>query len=256
MDDRKTRIPGWAREILNLRRRLGLSQANFGQKLHYSPVAVSRWERGAKEPTAEAYIRLGNLAGIPASWQFWSRAGLRTADIARKSSVTHRVGKVRFPEFEIVIAGGGKRASARSKKIKVVAVPVLPVHAATPGETGDRAANLGQISAEAVIAAPTIWNPNAADTSCLRVKGSSMKPSINDGDLVAVDASQNDTGELSGKIVVVSQREQGLLLGRFRVLDGTQILESENREYEPLVLGTGRDWKLIGKVVWLFRQTP
>ncbi len=107
--------------------------------------------------------------------------------------------------------------------MEVVAIPVLPVRAATPGGIGDPHTDLRQIAAEAVIAAPPIWNPNAADTSCLRVKGSSMSPSINDGDLVAVDASQNDSGELSGKIVVVSQREQGLLLGRFRVLDGTKF---------------------------------
>ena len=255
MQDRRAQIPEWAREILELRKRLGLSQAGFGRRLHYSPVAVSRWEQGAKEPTAESYVRLGNLAGAPECWSFWSRAGLRL-DSARKPSPARPAGRARLPEFEIVIAGGGKRASRGSKKMEVVAIPVLPVHAATPGEIGDPDTDLRQIGAEAVIAAPPIWNPNAADTSCLRVKGSSMSPSINDGDLVAVDASQNDTGELSGKIVVVSQREQGLLLGRFRVLDGTQILESENRDYEPLVLGTGRNWKIIGKVVWLFRQTP
>src|SRR5271155_5388197 len=100
MENRKAKIPEWAREILELRQRLGLSQAAFGQKLHYSPVAVSRWERGAKEPTAESYIRLGNLADGPASWCFWSRAGLRAADVARTLAPTAAKGRSRLPHFE------------------------------------------------------------------------------------------------------------------------------------------------------------
>jgi SOS-response transcriptional repressor LexA len=256
VENGKAKIPEWAREIVELRRRLGLSQAALGQRLQYSPVAVSRWERGAKEPTAEAYIRLGNLAEGPASWSFWSRAGLRTADIARKLPPTIRSGKPRLPEFEIVLAGGGKRAQQRARKLKIVAIPVLPVRAATLGETGDRSMDSNRLPAEAVIAAPVTWNPNAGTTSCLRVKGSSMNPAMNDGDLVAVDASLNDPVKLNGKIVVASHRKHGLLLGRFRRVDGLQMLESENREYGPLVLGKGRDWRILGKVLWLFRRMP
>jgi SOS-response transcriptional repressor LexA len=256
MQSKKTEIPEWAREIIELRKRLGLSQALLGQRLQYSAVAVSRWERGAREPTAEAYIRMGNLAEGPASWSFWSRAGLRSADIARKLPSTFHLRRPQLPEFEIVVEGWGKKAKQRSKKLKIVAIPVLPVRVATPGESGDRPTDLGQVTAEFVIAAPVTWNPSSGTTSCLRVKGSSMSPAFNDGDLVAVDASQVDTDQLNGKVVVASQRERGLLLGRFRSVDGLHMLESENREYSPLVLSRGRDWRILGKVLWLFRQTP
>ena len=66
----------------------------------------------------------------------------------------------------------------------------------------------------------------------------------------------NDPDKLNGKIVVASHRKHGLLLGRFRRVNGMQMLESDNREYGPLVLGKGRDWRILGKVLWLFRQTP
>jgi SOS-response transcriptional repressor LexA len=256
MENRKAKIPEWAREIVELRKRLGLSQAAFGQKLHYSPVAVSRWERGAKEPTAESYIRLGNLADGPASWSFWSRAGLRAADVGRTLSPTRAKSKSQLPQFEVVLAGGGKKVPRRSDKMTIVAIPVLPLRAATPGENGDRPTDFDQVAAEAVIAAPAMWNPNSGETSCLRVKGSSMSPGVNDGDLIAVDAALSDPDKLNGKLIVIAHREQGLLLGRFRALNGTQMLVSENREYEPLLLGTGRNWRIVGKVLWLFRQTP
>ena len=42
----------------------------------------------------------------------------------------------------------------------------------------------------------------------------------------------------------------------FRAVNATQMRESENREYEPLVLSKARAWRIVGKVLWPFRQTP
>ena len=57
--------PDWARRASsNLRKRLGLSQSAFGSILHYSAMAVSRWETGKLEPSARCYIELGILRAI------------------------------------------------------------------------------------------------------------------------------------------------------------------------------------------------
>jgi SOS-response transcriptional repressor LexA len=256
MERQKANVPEWARRIAMLRQRLGLSQAALGARLHYSPMAVSRWERGASEPPAQCWIQLGNLAGDSECWTFWSRAGLRSADISRTLPEGRAVpGQAQHPEFEIVVAGSGKKASL-STKMKLVAVPVLLVHAGTRGEAGDQQTDLDRVPAEAIIAAPEMWCPNPADTSCLRVKGSSMSPSINDGDIVAVDSSQIDPSKLSGKIVVAWHRDHGLSLARFRRIDAMQVLESENQDYEPVIFGKDRNWRIIGKVLWWIRQAP
>jgi DNA-binding XRE family transcriptional regulator len=253
-------IPDWAGRITKLRERLGLSQAALGARLHYSPMAVSRWERGAKEPSAQCWIQLGNLAGDPDCWLFWSRAGLKSADVSRMFPEGRRsVGKAPTPEFEIVVAGSGKKTRKFRKlppRMRLVAIPVLPVLAATRGETGHLNADLDHAPAEAMIGAPEMWCPNPADTSCLRVKGSSMTPLIVDGDIVAVDVAQTDPGKLSSKIVVAWHRRYGLSLARFRQMNGMQMLESENRDYEPILVGKDRNWRIIGKVLWLIRQTP
>jgi SOS-response transcriptional repressor LexA len=256
MERRKANLPEWARRIAKLRQRLGLSQAALGVRLHYSPMAVSRWERGVSEPPAQCWIQLGNLAGDPECWSFWSRAGLRSADISRMLPEGRAVqGKVQHPEFEIVVAGSGNKTKL-STKTKLVAIPVLPVHAGTRGEAGDQQVDLDRVAAEAIIAAPEMWCPNPADTSCLRVKGTSMSPSINDGDIVAVDSSQTDPSKLSGKVVVAWHRDHGLSLARFRQIDGMQVLESENRDYEPVTFGKDRNSRIIGKVLWWIRQAP
>jgi phage repressor protein C with HTH and peptisase S24 domain len=39
-------------------------------------------------------------------------------------------------------------------------------------------------------------------------------------------------------------------------VNGTQLLESENREYEAVKLGKNRNWRIIGKVLWWIRQAP
>jgi|SRR5580692_3779885 transcriptional regulator with XRE-family HTH domain len=59
-------VPEWSSAILRLRQRLGLSQSDFGSRMHYSAMAVSRWETGKQEPTSRCFIQLGNMAGQPA----------------------------------------------------------------------------------------------------------------------------------------------------------------------------------------------
>ena len=255
MASRKTAVPEWARKIQLLRQRLGLSQTALGSRLHYSAMAVSRWESGTQEPPAQCYIQLGNLAGEPECWTFWSRAGLKSSDLARmfpdgRSSLY----RARFPELEVVVAG--KRKVDSNKKAKLVAVPLLPVHAGTRGETGDPNSNLDQVSAEEMMAAPSAWCPNPAETTCLMVKGSSMSPTIENGDVVAVDSSQTDPAMLSGKVVVAWHREHGLSLARFLLVQGVQMLDSENHEYEPLVLEKDRNWRIVGRVLWWIRKAP
>jgi phage repressor protein C with HTH and peptisase S24 domain len=83
-----------------------------------------------------------------------------------------------------------------------------------------------------------------------------MAPSIDDGDILAVDSSQTKHSNLHDKIVVVSHKNKGLSVSRFKHVDGVEVLESDNRDYESIVFSKGRAWQAVGKVLWLVRQTP
>ena len=85
----KTPEPEWSRPIQELRRKLGLNQVELGLRLHYSAMAISRWERGEQEPTDRGYIELGNLAGDPNCWYFWGRAGLHSENLLRVMPTRH-----------------------------------------------------------------------------------------------------------------------------------------------------------------------
>lgn len=257
MAARKNPAPEWVRKILQLRKRLGLNQSEFASRLNYSAMALSRWESGTHEPTAEAYVQMGNLANTAESSWFWTRAGLKSSDLSRMFPQGAGVlNKVDFPDFEIVVAGSGKKRTIPRVKAKLVALPVLAVHAGTHGAKGDQVLDLDQAEVSEMIAAPALWCPNPAATSCLRVRGASMSPMIDDGDIVVVDCTQHDGKELNGKIIVAWHKKTGLTLSRFLMMKGVQLLESENRDYKPISMGRDRNWRIVGKVLWWIRKSP
>ena len=245
----KTSNPGqfeWAARINAFRRRLSLSQSELGKRLDASAMAVSRWERGVQEPPANISIQLGNLTGDPECWYFWGRAGLHTDDLMRVlPSIRSRLRRDRPPDLRIVQAGVHR---VPKKKSQMVAIPVLPVVAATHGGKGDPAISLQQARPESLLAAPNQWCPNPAYTSCLRVRGRSMMPLIHDGYIIVVDTSQTNRRKLYGHIVVAAHKEQGLIVSRLQRYEDTEVLVPENREYDSTALST--NWRIVAKILW------
>jgi DNA-binding XRE family transcriptional regulator len=132
-------VPEWSRAIFNLRQRLGLSQSDFGSRLHYSAMAVSRWETGKQEPTSRCFTQLGNMAGQPDCWTFWTRAGLKSSDLRQMFPSAWAAARMSSSEdFEIVRAGSGakRKRPKGAPKLQLVAVPLLDVQAGTIGQTG------------------------------------------------------------------------------------------------------------------------
>jgi SOS-response transcriptional repressor LexA len=236
----------WATRIHALRVRLGLSQSELGKRLDASAMAVSRWERGVQEPPANISIQLGNLTGDPECWYFWGRAGLHSEDLMRVlPSVRSRLQRDRMPDLRVVQAGIHRISK---KKGELVAIPVLPVIAATHGGKGDPAIALQQARPNELLAAPNQWCPNPAYTSCLRVRGRSMMPLIHDGYIIVVDTSQTNRRKLYGQIIVAAHKEEGLVVSRLQRFDNTEVLVPENREYDSTALSS--NWRIIAKILW------
>jgi len=244
-------LPDWATAILSLRKRLGLSQTELGSRLHYSAMAVSRWETGKQEPTSQCYIQLGNLAGEPECWRFWGRAGLNRSELQHMfpgPKATARLSASR--DFDTVRAGSGAASGLHYlPEPQMVAIPLLGLQAGALGEPGSSQNHFQDASAEEMIAAPALWCMRPQDTVCLRVKGTSMSPLIDDGDIVAVDESITNPEQLNGKVVVAWHRKSGLALARFIATDGVHLLQSENRGYMPVRIEKDRRWRIVGKVL-------
>ena len=240
--------------ISRLRQRLDLSQTAFEHEVHSSAMGVSRWERDAQEPPSHSYIELGNLAGDPDCWFFWGRAGLRSEDLMRVlPELRSRFPRSTLRDFEIVHAGTNTRTV---EKAQLIAIPLLNVVAATPGETGDNMPILHEAPVESLIAAPRDWCPNPTSTYCLRVRGNSMNPLIYADYLLIVDSSQTNRAELDGKIVIAWNKDAGLVVARFRRYVHTEVLSPDNREYASVTLDRKNNWKIIAKVLWWVGKAP
>jgi SOS-response transcriptional repressor LexA len=244
----------WASAISELRGRLDQSQTTFGQRLNSSAMVVSRWERGAQEPTARSYIELGNLAGAPQCWYFWGRAGLRNEDVMRVlPKVRDRLSRTSPVHVQVVRTASGAR---KSKMPKLAAIPLLKLVAATHGYKGHASAILHDAPVESMIAAPEEWCPNPSATTCLHVYGDSMAPLIHDGYILAVDSSQNDRAELDGKIVIAWHKDKGLTVSRLKRYEHTEVLQPENGGYDAIVLDKKHTWKILAKVLWWIGRAP
>ena len=242
-------LPEWSRKILSFRQILKLTQGELGRRLKTSAMAVSRWERGETEPSADAYIRLGNIADDPLCWFFWGRAGLSTADVMRVlPTAGRRLRQGRIAEVQVVHAGA---AGASMKQTSFVAIPILPVRVATPGANGDEVSDLDQLKPEAMWAAPMEWCPNPAATISLRVVGNSMSPLILDGYIIAVDTSDVSRDGLIGQIVVAwNTHDKRLLVSRLIRFDHTEALVSDQREQQSVSLAQESSWRVVGRVLW------
>jgi transcriptional regulator with XRE-family HTH domain len=246
----------WAEQIRNLRQRLGISQGELARKLDCSAMTVSRWENGQLAPTARYYVELGKLAGKYDCWFYWGRAGLQSSDIMPVLTERERKQFSAYPDhIELAAAGSGARQET-SRKSKVVPIPVLQATVGTHGGQGDRHGNLSHIPAREVMGAPVEWCPNPSYTSLLRVRGHSMEPLIHDGDIAAVDSSQTDRARLDGKIVIVTNEEKGLCVSRLRRYPKFDVLESENRDYQAVVLGKSSGWRIVARVLWWISAAP
>jgi SOS-response transcriptional repressor LexA len=241
----------WAKRVIALRRRLQMSQSELGKQMNASAMAVSRWERGVQEPPANIYVQLGNLTGDPECWYFWARAGLSSDDLMRVlPAVRSRLRKDRKLKLQVVQAGAHHPAR---RPDELVAIPVLPIVAATHGGKGDPAEKLHQVPPESMLAAPSKWCPNPAYTSCLRVHGRSMMPLIHDGYIIVIDTSQTNRGKLYGHIVIAAHKEHGLIVSRLQRFDDTEVLVPENREYESTAVSTN-GWRIVAKLLWWIGQ--
>lgn len=108
-------------------------------------------------------------------------------------------------------------------------VPLLadPAGAGPPLEIDER-----QVESYCVIY--RVWLTSPANTLCVRVRGDSMAPILNDGSIVAVNRSRRGPAGLNGKIVAVRDPDEGGVSIRRVVMDGNHLsFTPENPDYDP-----------------------
>jgi SOS-response transcriptional repressor LexA len=241
--------PEWVSQITALRDRLGINQAELARRLECSAMTISRWERGLLQPSSEHFIQLGNLGNRKEAWFFWEMAGIQPARMVEALGGTTRA-KRPAGSRKIEIGGHDGWALATEKKSDMVGVPLLKAVAGTHGTAGDKRNSLRTVPTLQVIAVPGAWCPNPTYTSLIRVTGRSMQPAIRDHDILAVDSYQTERSRLYGQIVLVTSEAHGLSVSRLSHYDRIDVLEAEDRHFEPVILKKSGGWRIVGRVLW------
>lgn len=244
------RKPEWPARITRLLGKHRLTQATLAKRLGVSSATVSRWMQGTHEPTAEAYVALGNLAGSPEDIYFWERAGINTASFPETSSrVAVSSVRVKLSDFKFV---SGHRLSSKivENRASAVAMPLMNITAYGDRVPPEQHVQLSESKIEEVLTAPLSWCPHPGGMICIHVSGDSMLPLIAPKAVIAVDMQATDRAVLSGKIVVASHRDLGFKVARLQRLQSADILLSANQKYAPLDITADATWKIFGQVLW------
>lgn len=253
----KAQNPEWAGRIRRLLDELQVSQAILAERIGVSPATVSRWVQGRQEPTAEAYISLGNLAPPPHGVYFWERAGLDPAALTLSDASPSKLPMsvpVKLRDFKLVSTRKLSRQLAESEN--AVAIPLLGITA-----HGDRIpprenVSLSEVDVEQILLAPLSWCPHPEKMMAIHFEGESMLPTISPGSILFVDAAMKERDRLHQRITVIAHRDLGFKVARFQRISGADLLISANYKILPVNVTNASKWKIFGEVLWWISRDP
>jgi repressor LexA len=198
-----------------------MDQASLAGKAGIVTRTLQRWEKGEQVPDGVAITRLARATGVLANWLLTGEGEMYL--------VPSR------PDNVYTLPGGSRR------RIRMVDLPLI---AAVPA--GKVATLFHPDYADDYVTVDDVKDPQAF---ALKVKGNSMSPRIEDGDVVIVSPQQEVR---SGDICVARVNGEDTL--KKVKLEGTYIhLIPLNPDYDPVTVKK-RDVNFLWKVVKLIKE--
>ena len=214
---------GVGKRIREARKRLKITQAELGRACNVSPSAVTQWEKGMTEPSAEAMHLICIRLGVGPNWVIYGKNPNRGNAAILEESYTissdlSLTGKV--PVISWVQAGDWNEA-------------------ADPYALGDGVD---------FIYCPVKHSPS---TYCLQVRGESNAPHYLDGDYVFVDPLVEP---INKKMVIAKNIEDNTVTFKQLIVDeNSKKLKALNEKWEPRFIELGKSHRISGVVIGGFR---
>ncbi len=199
-----------------------IDQASLADKVGIATRTLQRWEKGEQVPGGDFLMQIARWTGVRPDWLLTG-----SGDMYMR---TDRAGNIiRF------------KGDTRFRKVNLVEIPLL---SSVPA--GKTAAIFHPEQVERYV---TVDNLNDSGAFALVVKGASMSPKIEDGDVVVVSPQREAR---SGDICVVRVNEEDVL--KMVKLDEDHVhLIPLNTEFDPLTVRK-RDIAFIWKVVRVIKN--
>lgn len=182
--------------IKSLRKSKGIFQKDLAEKLEVRQSTVAMWETNKREPDAETIAKIADALGVTTDMLLRENGVSVTLSESNAKLLPSEYIRM-IPCFESVSAGFGTDAQNRI-------IELIPLYIVNEQE--------------------------AAETICITVRGDSMHPRIEDGDIVQVH--KQDTAE-TGDIVVILDGDEAFVKRFIHGKNGV-ILESFNPAYPPM----------------------
>lgn len=232
-------LTGIGRRFIQAREERGFNQRDAALKIGISQQNLSRYEAGSVEPPAGVLLALSNTYNVSIDYLIKGKEPIPRGynppplQIETVKKYSHRV-------HDAIEQG------------RYVPVRLLndAVAAGAPAEV-----NEDDVGGWALIYADRQWMPNDPEKyTCVKVKGRSMYPVLDDGDIVAIDHAERNPKALDGKMVAF-RVNGGVTIKwlKFRPKEKTVVGVPENHEeldHVVILVGPEIDEGIVGLVRW------
>lgn len=183
--------PMLGEKIKELRKNKGILQKELADRLSVGKSTVAMWETNKREPDIDTIMKISKILDVSVDELLGKNAPESNAQLLPSEYIRM------IPCFESASAGFGTDAQNRI-------IELIPIYIVNEQE--------------------------AAETICITVRGDSMHPKIEDGDIVQVH--KQNTAE-TGDIVVILDGDEAFVKRFIHGKNGV-ILESFNPAYPPI----------------------
>lgn len=210
-----------AQRIRQARTQKEMDQVKLAARLDVATRTVQRWEKGEQVPDSNYLMRIAKVTGVTPHWLLTG-----DGDIYSRTQSESKV----FP-----------LPTGRYKRVDLVSLPLL---SSVPG--GAPSLMFHPDYVEKYITVDDIKDTNAF---ALEVKGNSMAPRIEDGDIIVVSPKlESHTGDIC--VVRVNDEDT---VKRVKIEDQYLHLIPLNPEYEPMVVKK-KDVTFVWRVVKVIKS--
>ena len=210
-----------AQRIRQARTQKEMDQVKLAARLDVATRTVQRWEKGEQVPDSNYLMRIAKVTGVTPHWLLTGDGEMYT-----RSQAESKV----FP-----------LPTGRYKRVDLVSLPLL---SSVPG--GAPSLMFHPDYVEKYITVDDIKDTNAF---ALEVKGNSMAPRIEDGDIIVVSPKLESR---TGDICVVRVNDEDTVK-RVKIEDQYLHLIPLNPEYEPMVVKK-KDVTFVWRVVKVIKS--
>lgn len=210
-----------AERIREARQSKGMDQAKLAARLDIATRTLQRWEKGEQVPDSNYLMRIAKHTGVSPHWLLTSEGGMYSRALEASKVLP-------LP-------------TSRYRKVELVSLPLL---SSVPGGAPSMIFHPDYV--ERYISVDDVRDSQAF---ALEVKGNSMAPRIEDGDIIVVSPRQHAK---SGDICVVRVNDEDTVK-RVKLEEQTVYLIPLNPDYEPMAVKK-KDVTFVWKVVKVIKS--